>query len=340
MKAQQAAMGGYDLHCHYFPGNMPNWAKRFASKDPYFWIRHSAEGCAHCAMMMRGDEEFRSLSDDRLWAPEKYIENQLERGIQMMALSPTPQNFYYDGKPEETLEIARFQNDSIAQLQQSHPDHFIGLGTVPLQDPELACQELERCVKELGFAGVEIATTCGGSDLDEEKFFVFFETAERLDACIFVHPWYFPNAQRLGKAWGNWMLTMPFETATAMYKLAIAQINIKLPKLRIGFAHGGGSFAWLHDRMVHGANVRPEYYPDSIDFESFIKSIYIDSHVCSTRNLKHLIEIVGSNRVMAGSDWPYPLGMEDLSSFISALEDPRLIKQILIDTPREFLGLQ
>ncbi len=334
----ETSLLGYDLHCHYFPGDMPRWAEKFVSDYPFFWIRHGEAGCASCAMMMRGMKEFRSLGDSRLWEPERYLEQQLGRGIEVMALSPTPQNFYYDAPVHQALEIARFQNDAIARLQSQHPKNFRGLGTVPLQEPELACRELERCVQELGLCGIEIGSSCCGEDLSEARFFQVFETAARCNACVFVHPWYFPQEDRLSAGWGNWMLAMPFETATAIFKLGLARITERLPSLRIGFAHGGGSFAWLLDRIVHGVAVRPEYFPQDIDFEKFSRSIFYDSHVCSTLNLKYLIEKVGADQIMAGSDWPYPLGEADLRQFITSLNDPTTARTILVDTPSRFLG--
>lgn len=333
-----ASLTGYDLHCHYFPGDMPRWAEKFVSDYPFFWIRNSQAGCASCAMMMRGAAEFRSLADSRLWEPERYLEQQLSRGIEVMVLSPTPQNFYYDAPVEQALEISRFQNDSIARLQSQYPKRFKGLGTVPLQEPDIACRELERCVNELGLYGIEIGTSCCGEDLSEPRFFQIFEAAARWNACVFVHPWYFPHQDRLSAGWGNWMLSMPFETATAIFKLALTRITERLPTLRIGFAHGGGSFVWLLDRIVHGATVRPEYFPEGVDFEKFSRSIFYDSHVCSTLNLKYLVERVGADQVMAGSDWPYPLGETDLYQFVSSLADQATARTILVDTPLRFLA--
>lgn len=340
------ADGQYDLHCHYFPASMPRWAEKYGTYHDFFWLdTNHAAGCAHCAWMMKGNEQFRSLSDSRLWEPEAYLEQQSQQGIDVMALSPTPQNFYYDAKSEHTHDIARFQNDAIALLQQQHPTSFYGLGTVALQDTDRACLELTRCMNELGLAGVEIATSCCGEDLDTERLLPFFETAESLGASLFVHPWYMPSAERLQPSgatrsgWGNWLLGMPQETAIAMFKLSRASLHTRFPNLRIAFAHGGGSFIWLLERMIHGACVRPEYFPEDIDFASFSRFAYYDSHTCSTESLKLLINTVGAQRVMAGSDWPYPLGVADLCQEISLLEDPALIKQILTDTPRAFLGL-
>lgn len=338
--------GGYDVHCHYFPGSMPRWAEKFGNYHPFFWLdRKKRPGCAHCAWMMKGTEKFRSLADSRLWEPEAYLEQRQSQGIDVMALSPTPQNFYYDAKPAHTLEIARYQNDEIAGLQQRFPGSFCGLGTVPLQDTELACEELIRCKQSLGLAGVEIATSCQGLDLADPRFLPFFETAEKTAACVFVHPWYMPSPDRLQppgvdrSGWGNWLLGMPSETAIAMFRLCLSGLIKKLPGLRIGFAHGGGSFAFLLDRMKHGAAVRPEYFPADIDFELFSKSVYYDSHTCSTATLRFLIETVGADRIMAGSDWPYPLGESDVRASVQGIGNDEALTRILCSTPRTFLGL-
>lgn len=336
----------YDLHCHYFPPDMPRWSQKFRSQYDYFWLDiPQSTGCGTCAWMMKGAERFRSLSDSRLWEPEAYAELQGELGIDVLTLSPTPQNFYYDAPAERTAEIARFQNESIAALQQKFPERFLGLGTVPLQDPDLACIEIEYCMKALGLCGVEIATSCAGFDLADEKFFSFFKRASDLGAAIFVHPWYMPTPERLQppgrdrQGWGNWLLAMPSETAIAMFQLCISGLLDRLPNLRIGFAHGGGSFPWLLSRMTHGLQVRPEYFPEQTSFERFARSVYYDSHLCGEHELQHLVRVAGAERVFAGSDWPYPLGDSNVLNFIRGSLNAQDAMQVLSHTPEDFLGL-
>lgn len=97
--------------------------------------------------------------------------------------------FNYNQKPSETLELHQHLNNHISEVCEMAPEHFVGLGTIPMQDTKLACQELRRCVEELGLSGIEIGTHVNSMTLDDPKLFPIFETAEELDACIFVHPW-------------------------------------------------------------------------------------------------------------------------------------------------------
>jgi len=333
---------GVDVHAHFFPAQMPKWAERFpGAKNPFYWIRQNSVGSCTCATMMCGGNEFRPLTDSKLWEPERYLDEQARRGISAMALSPTPQNFYYEAEPLHTAEIAAFQNDALADLQSRFPKRFYGLGTIPLQDPDLACRELGRCLTTLSLRGIEIATSCNGQDLSDSKFFPVFELAEKLGACVFVHPWYFPQNDRFAANWGQWLLTMPEETTAAMFKLCCAGILEKLPKLRLGFAHGGGNFAWLLPRMEHGSSVRPDLFQRStLNFRAFAKSVYYDSHLCGAEQLRLLVETVGANRVMAGSDWPYVLGEKDLKkSICEAFYDVDVARKLLVETPRAFLGI-
>jgi aminocarboxymuconate-semialdehyde decarboxylase len=336
------SLQGIDVHAHYFPATMPRWAERFPkAQNDFYWIRKNAVGACPCATMMCGSKEFRPLDDSKLWEPERYLDEQAARGIWAMALSPTPQNFYYEALPEHTLEIARYQNDQIADLQRRFPGRFFGLGTIPLQDSARACGEITRCIKELGLSGIEIATTCNGKDLSDPEFFSVFETTAALGACVFVHPWYFPQSNRFASNWGQWLLTMPEETTAAMFKLCCAELLKKLPTLRIGFAHGGGNFAWLLPRMEHGIKVRPDLFTSpTINFLEFAKSVFYDSHLCSSAQLQLLVETVGAERVMAGSDWPYVLGEKDLAKSITdTFRDSETTQKLLVETPRTFLGI-
>jgi aminocarboxymuconate-semialdehyde decarboxylase len=186
-------------------------------------------------------------------------------------LSTVPVMFSYWARPSDALDLSRLLNDHIAQVCRDHPAHFLGLGTVPLQDPDLACRELERCIRDLGLRGIQIGTHVeanpfvnGGSgrkhdwNLSEPALFPVFQTAADLGAAVFVHPWDMMGAEQMERYWLPWLVGMPAETARAICSVIFGGVLERLPDLRICFAHGGGSFPATIGRIAHGFKARPD----------------------------------------------------------------------------------
>lgn len=166
--------------------------------------------------------------------------------------------FSYDAKPADGLEVARFLNDHIAGICKAHPTRFVGLGTIPMQSPELAVKELERCVHELGMAGVQIGSHVNDTPLGDPSLRPIFEACERLGACVFVHPWDMQGEKLMSKYWLPWLVGMPAETCFAICSMIFSGLFIELPKLRVCFAHGGGSFVGTLARIQKGFTCRPD----------------------------------------------------------------------------------
>ena len=252
-------------------------------------------------------------------------------GIDKQVLSTIPVLFNYWAKPTDALDTARFFNDHIAQTVQAHPDRFIGLGTVPLQDPELAIGELQRCVKELGLAGVEIGTNVNGLNLSEPRFRPFFAEAERLGAAIFIHPWEMMGENQMQAYWLPWLVGMPAETTRAICSLIFGGIWEAFPNLRVAFAHGGGSFAYTLGRIRHGFVARPDLVAkdNAVSPEQYLGKFWVDGLVHDPKAFSFLIETVGSDSVCLGSDYPFPLGEENPLSILNpALLTPDVIEKI------------
>ena len=200
--------------------------------------------------MMIGDRVFREITDN-VWDPRRRIEEMERSGVSTQVLSTVPVMFSYWAKPADTLDLSRLLNDRIAEVVREYPTQFAGLGTIPLQDVDLAARELERCVGELGLRGVEIGTHvdaneyCHGPDcrnLDHRSLDVVWKTAEQLDAAIFVHPWDMIGRERMPKYWLPWLVGMPAETSLAICSMIFGGVFERFPKLRVAFAHGGGAF--------------------------------------------------------------------------------------------------
>src|SRR5690606_8928327 len=192
------------------------------------------------------------------------------------------------------------------------------------QSPKLAIQELERCMGELGLLGVEIGTHVNHWNLDAPELFPVWEAAQDLGAAIFVHPWDMRGSETIEKYWLPWLLAMPFETSIAMASLILGGVLEKLPRLRLAFAHGGGSFGCLLGRIEHGFQMRPDLcnLHDLQDPSAYLKQCYVDSLVHDPGALQELLRIYGPERVLLGSDYPFPLGELQPGKLIASLQLP------------------
>lgn len=326
-----------DLHTHILPERWPDLSAR-PGYGAFPRIEHEGPGCAR---MMIGERDFRRI-DERSWDLQRRLSDCDRDHVDMQVLSTVPVMFSYWAKPAHALELARLLNDHIAECVARHPRRFTGLGTVPLQDPELAIAELERCVGKLGLPGVEIGTHVNGRNLDDPGLISFFARAAELDAAVFVHPWDMLGSERMERHWLPWLVGMPVETALAAASLVLGGVLERLPRLRVGLAHGGGAFPWILGRIQQGFEVRPDLCATatSIPPRGSAARFYVDSLVHDPRALRFLIETFGVDNVALGSDYPFPLGEERPGALIDALGLPRAeADRLLGGTAVEFLGL-
>lgn len=325
-----------DIHTHIMPEKIPNWFEKYGYGS--FISLQQVSSC--CTKMMKGDKLFREVSANS-WDPALRIADMEATGVTMQVLSTVPVLFNYWANPQHTLDTARYYNDHIAQVVQLHPDRFIGLGTVPLQDTDLAIQELERCMKTLGMAGVEIGTNVNQINLSDARFDAFWEAAQALDACIFVHPWEMMGEAYMEKYWLPWLVGMPAETSRAICSLIFGGIIHKYPKLRFAFAHGGGSFPATIGRVQHGHDCRPDLVAidNVINPRDYIGKFWIDSLVHDADTLDYIIKVMGADRICLGSDYPYPLGeLNPPGKLIAQLSDAKVQQQLMWDNAWEWLG--
>jgi aminocarboxymuconate-semialdehyde decarboxylase len=227
---------------------------------------------------------------------------------------------------------------------RAHPGRFYGLGTLPLQAPDLAAREMERCVRELGLQGVEIGTHVNDWNLDHSSLFPVLQAAERLGAAVFVHPWDMLGRERMGKYWLPWLVGMPAETSLAICSLIFGGVLERLPRLRVAFAHGGGAFPGTVGRIEHGFHVRPDLCAVDNDKSPrhYLGKFYLDSLVHDADVLRSLVRLVGAERIALGSDYPFPLGEEEPGRLIESLTDlPEAARRrMLAGTALEFLGVK
>jgi aminocarboxymuconate-semialdehyde decarboxylase len=328
-----------DLHTHILPRDWPDLRERYGCGG-FVQLEHHAPGCAR---MVIDGKVFREI-EDNCWHPPRRLRDCDRFGVTLQVLSTVPVMFCYWAKPEHGHDLARILNDHLAGVVRERPDRFAGLGTLPLQAPDLAVKELERCMRDLGLRGVQIGTHVNEWDLDHAALYPVFEAAAALGAAVFVHPWDMLGRERMGKYWLPWLVGMPAETALAICRLIFSGVLEKLPKLRIAFAHGGGAFPGTVGRIGHGFDVRPDLcaIDNAKHPRHYLGKFYLDSLVHDPDALRHLIRLVGVERVALGTDYPFPLGEREPGKLIESLTELTDAQRarLLAGTAREFLGME
>lgn len=326
-----------DVHTHYVPRGWPDLADE-AGPGEWPWLRLESE---RDAMIMMGTREFRRIRAD-CWDAETRLADMHADRVDVQVLSPTPVFFSYARPGEHALRVARIFNDLALELCAPAPDRLLPFCQVPLQDPDAACGELERCLRA-GHVGVEIGNHVGDRDLDDAGIVTFLQHCADLDVPVFVHPWDMPDSPRLDRWMARWLTGMPAETHLSILALILGGVFDKVPDtLRLCFAHGGGSFAfWLgrmdnawhrrHD-VVGGSQHPPSHYVDRFS---------VDSVVFDESALRLLVDRLGPARVMVGSDYPYPLGERPAGQVVrtATFLDDRTRAAILSGNARRFLRL-
>jgi len=283
---------------------------------------HDSKPC--CAEMVNGRGEVQRVIEDDAYNGESRLRSCDSCGVKVQVLSPTPMMIPdYVDKPEHAADICRILNDDNRRLAAEFPDRFVSIGAVPMRFPELAIRELER-LKEIGVNGIEVNSNINGEDLDAPQFFPVFEAAASLGMAIFLHPWggfMFPSEPTLkrrmtaARNWRPWLTAMPLETALAFDSLVRGKVHERLPKLRVLYAHGGGTFPALLGRLEHGSYCRPDLFEEMSDRELWMLvqecGVYTDTLTHNPWALRMLVDMLGSERTALGSDYPYPLGEVD-----------------------------
>jgi aminocarboxymuconate-semialdehyde decarboxylase len=243
-------------------------------------------------------------------------------GIDIQALSPSPFQFYYWAEPELGLAAARLVNDGVAELVAQSPGRFVGLGTVPLQAPELAVLELDRLVRTLGLRGVEIATSVQGEELSGPRLRPFFAKAEELGILIFLHPNGFSDGRRLADHYFINIIGNPLDATIAVSHLIFSGALDAMPGLKLCIAHGGGFLPAYSGRMDHAHAARPDcrrciQMPPS----SYLKRLYFDTVVFTVAQLEYLIKEYGAEHIVLGTDYPYDMAEPDPVGLVDRVEE-------------------
>ena len=326
-----------DIHNHFFPSSWPDLAARYGTPN-WPWIKHTEPGQAD---IMVGDGFFRHISS-ACWDPEVRLQEMDRDGVDVQVMSATPVLFAYERPVQHALDCARLFSDAALELCSRGKGRLKTLCQVPLQDIDAACKELSRCMRA-GHLGVQIGTHVGSKNLDDPGILTFLRHCADEGAAVLVHPWDMLGQDRMPKYMMPWTVGMPAETQLSVVAMILSGAFDRLPStLRICFAHGGGSFAfllgrlenaWHHHPVARGeCQHRPSYYLDRF---------YADSAVFDERSLQFLVGTMGADRVLLGSDYPFPLGEERVGSLIRQSNLPQDAKtKLLGGNAVGFLGLK
>lgn len=327
-----------DMHTHILPREWPDYNKKFGYEG-FITLEHHKPGVAN---MMKHGRLFREI-EENTWDPETRIADCAKTGVDVQVLSTVPVMFHYWAQPVHALETSQFFNDDIASTCKKFPKKFIGLGTVPMQDPVLAAEEAKRCVTELGLAGIQIGSHVGEKNLDHESFYPLYQACEEVGAAIMVHPWDMMGKETMKDYWLPWLVGMPAETSRAICSMIFGGIFEKFPKLRVLFAHGGGSFAHTLGRIEHGFNVRPDLcqVKNAVNPREYLGKFFVDSITHDERALNTLVEVYGDNSIALGSDYPFPLGEHHPGKLIESTPySDEIKKKLLYSSALEWLQLK
>lgn len=314
-----------DNHTHILPRHMPRWTEKFG----YGNFIHLEDGSRPgFARMMQGDKFFREIASN-CWDEQERMAEYATHKTQVQVVCTIPVMFSYDARAQDALTLGQFLNDHLAQLVAEHPQHYVALATVPMQDPDLAIRELERAWNT-GHKGVQIGSNINGLNLSEPRFFPFFEACERLGMAVMVHPWEMMGRQEMEKYWLPWLVGMPAETSRAACSMIFSGVLERLPGLRVMFSHAGGSFLTTLGRVEHGFNCRPDLVAidNPVNPREYLGKFWIDSITHDADLLEYVLKLQGSRRICLGSDYPFPLGDLEIGAYI---EDMNLPEETVAD---------
>jgi aminocarboxymuconate-semialdehyde decarboxylase len=240
-------------------------------------------------------------------------------GIDMQVVMCPPPQCYYTVPLDVAVKAARIVNEGVAAYVTARPDRFVALGTVPMPDGKEAARELEHCMTQLGFKGVQILTYVAGKELSDPAFAPFWKKAEELGAVVLIHPNGFTEAQRLSRFYFNNIIGNPLETTIALHYLIFDGVLERHPDLKIIAVHGGGFLGGYPGRIDHAWGARGDAKGDlPKPPSSYLKKIYVDTVVFTPEQLAALVATFGADHVLMGTDYPYDMGEYDPLQHLAA----------------------
>jgi aminocarboxymuconate-semialdehyde decarboxylase len=304
-----------DIHAHVMSMEAQELTRPHFTpdKDPFFFYSSAATDASNKRLMAEITPKL-SHADVRLRDMDRM-------GVDVQAISVAPPQYFYWTEPDLGNRLARIQNDNLAAIVDAHPDRFVGLGTLPMQDVDAALVELERVVGDLGFNGIEICTSVNGSDLDHPRYEPFFRRAEEMDILIVMHPNGFSHGERLGDYYLINTVGMPLDSTVSIARLIFGGVLERHPDLKVCVVHGGGYLPFYPARFDHAYRMRADCRelitrPPS----TYLRRLYFDTMVFDPDDLALLVTRYGADHVLLGSDYPYDMGEPDPVGLVNGLE--------------------
>jgi aminocarboxymuconate-semialdehyde decarboxylase len=306
-----------DIHCHLAtpesrPAVEPHRRPEYEPYD-YYMGQDSVE---------HNKEMFPSIKD-QLTIPSARLEAMDRMGVEMQGLATFVSEYFYWAPAGAAAESARIQNDNLASAVAEHPDRFIPMGaTVPLQDTDLAIAEMDRAVDDLGFKGLQIGGTVDGHNLDEARFRPFWAAVEAKGIPVILHPNGYPESQRFSDYFLVNCIGNPLETMVAVTRMIFSGLFEEHPGIELVLLHGGGYLPFYASRADHTWKVRPETRTAIPDHRPshYLRMLYYDTMVFQPLYLRHLIDVVGVDHVMLGTDFPFDMSETDPLRLIGEVE--------------------
>jgi aminocarboxymuconate-semialdehyde decarboxylase len=245
-----------------------------------------------------------------------------EMGVDMQLVCPAPPQINYGLPAEVGVEATRAMNDGIAEYVGKHTDRLVALGGVPMQDGNEAAKELERCMKQLKFKGVEILTNVNGKELSDPAFAPFWKKAEEFDALVLIHPTGFTQPQRFARFYFNNVIGNPLDTTMALHYLIFDGVFERHPKLRVLAVHGGGFLGAYSGRIDHAWGARSDAHgnlpkPPTTYLQ---RNVYFDTVVFTPHQLEALVKTFGPDRIVMGTDYPFDMLEYDPIGHVASVE--------------------
>ncbi|ODS74579.1 MAG: aminocarboxymuconate-semialdehyde decarboxylase [Bordetella sp. SCN 67-23] len=328
-----------DMHAHHFPRITREEAAAL-SVERAPWLQVAPDG--KTGDIMRADKAFRPVYD-ALWDPQARLAEMDAQGVDIQITCATPIMFGYEFAPEKVLPWAQRMNDLALEFCAAAPKRLVALAQVPLQDIDAACREASRA-KATGHHGVQIGNHLGDRDLDDEGLVTFLQHCANEGIPLLVHPWDMMGGNRMKQWMLPWLVAMPAETQLGILSLILSGAFERIPEsLKICFAHGGGSFAFMLGRVDNAWKHRDIIRKDCPRLPSeYVKRFYVDSAVFDPGALRLLADVMGTDRIMLGSDYPFPLGEQSIGKLVA--EQPGFSdadkQAIYAGNAVEFFGLQ
>ncbi|MGY6588343.1 MAG: amidohydrolase family protein [Wenzhouxiangella sp.] len=303
-----------DLHSHLLPDHLPDFNRGGGTAFPII------EGQGDERQIMQGGKFFRAIGRTSFDMAHR-IDAYERHGVTVQVVCTVPVMFSYDQPARQAAEFAGFLNDHIADQARRWPDRVISLGTLPMQDTELAIREAERCARDLQLPGIQIGSNVNDRNLDDEGIVEILAACQALGLAVLIHPWNMMGQDKMPDYWLPWLVGMPAEVSRAICSMIFGGVFERLPGLRVCFAHGGGAFPFTIGRIEQGFRMRPDLvaHRNPVNPRDYIGRFWVDSVTHDPQALRYLVDVMGADKVILGTDYPFPLGEQKPGEALTAM---------------------